>query len=346
MKQILVSCFFVVLLSQISHGQSIVQPVQPEAGHGGKAYTHQEVKQFDYAKKPDGYWLYEPAAPRPASAPVIVFLHGYGAYNPMIYGNWIRHLVLQGNIVIFPRYQRNLISPGPDKFAANAATGIRDAIEQLQTGEHVRPELDQLIVAGHSYGGVVAANLATNFKAFEVPKIDALLLCSPGTGPFKGGILDSYEKMPEDVKMLVAVSVNDRTVGEKFGHMVYHATPQVLERNLIRQHPDDHGQPGLTAGHNEAYSPNLDFDTGVRNVSARRALRIGKTDAMDYFGYWKLFDALIECTRHGAGCQVAFGDTIAQHQLGVWSDGVPLRALEVHVPIAEAPEAQAVGNTP
>ncbi|MEZ4892408.1 MAG: hypothetical protein R2778_05270 [Saprospiraceae bacterium] len=54
----------------------------------------------------DGYWLFEPADPKPDSAEVVVFLHGYGAYNPMAYGKWIKHLVAKGNIVIYPRYQK------------------------------------------------------------------------------------------------------------------------------------------------------------------------------------------------------------------------------------------------
>ncbi|HMN90953.1 MAG TPA: hypothetical protein PKD70_08160, partial [Saprospiraceae bacterium] len=77
-----------------AHAPNAVQPpVQATAGPGGSAYAHEEVIFRDFANQSDGYWLFEPAAPGPDSAHVVVFLHGYGAYNPMIYGAWIRHLV-------------------------------------------------------------------------------------------------------------------------------------------------------------------------------------------------------------------------------------------------------------
>ena len=93
------SLFSILLCAQITG------PEQPLAGPGGKAYLHQQVHFQDFASEADGYWLFEPIAPKPDSADVIVFLHGYGAIDPSIYGHWIRHLVLQGNIVIYPRYQ-------------------------------------------------------------------------------------------------------------------------------------------------------------------------------------------------------------------------------------------------
>ena len=95
-------------------------------------YHHQSVDFQDFAQKADGYWLFEPAAPKPDSAHVIVFVHGYGGYNPMIYGKWIQHLVRQGNIVIYPRYQKNLHSPRPRKFSTNVSQAIRDALIELE----------------------------------------------------------------------------------------------------------------------------------------------------------------------------------------------------------------------
>ena len=112
--------------------QGTPYPGQPPTGPGGAEYTHQSVAFFDGAKYADGYWLFEPADPRPDSAEVVVFMHGYGAYNPMAYGKWIKHLVAKGNIVIYPRYQRNLIMPRPNAFPRYAARGIRDALAALE----------------------------------------------------------------------------------------------------------------------------------------------------------------------------------------------------------------------
>ena len=59
-------------------------PFQPIAGPGGQAASHSEVIFQDFAAEPDGYWLFEPTGPKPDSAHVIVFIHGYGAIDPMI----------------------------------------------------------------------------------------------------------------------------------------------------------------------------------------------------------------------------------------------------------------------
>ena len=110
-----------VLFFQSSYSQNKVSPIQPLCSPENPAYAHDSLIIHNFAENPDGYWLYEPACPTPEQANVVVFMHGYGAYNPMIYGAWIKHLVLNGNIVIFPRYQKNLFSPSTDKFVENAA---------------------------------------------------------------------------------------------------------------------------------------------------------------------------------------------------------------------------------
>lgn len=310
----------------------IAHPPQPEQGPGGTVYLHDSVRMMDFAAEPDGYWLFEPMQPRPDSAPVVVFNHGYGAINTMIYGKWIRHLVRRGNIVIFPRYQKNLLSPAPDEFADNAATAIRHALTELDTGDHVRPLTESLAMVGHSYGGTVSAYLGVKFEKMGIPKPRAIMMCSPGTGPFKGGRLESYEQMPSDTRLLVVVSEDDHVVGDELGKLVFESAKNTSHRNFIRQYADRHGEPDITAGHNQAYSLYEPFDNGIHNLSYWRALRSASFDAMDYNGYWKLFDALLACTREGRWCDYAFGDTEKQRSLGIWSDGTPVRKLEVSVP--------------
>ena len=56
------------------------------------------------------YWIYEPDRPKPKTAPVVIFLHGWSGTNPLYYGAWIDHIVKRGNIVVFPRYQSNILT--------------------------------------------------------------------------------------------------------------------------------------------------------------------------------------------------------------------------------------------
>ena len=331
MKKIIL---FLLLFSNFSIliAQDKFQPSQPAKGPGSATYYHDEVIQYDFAQNSDGYWLYEPASPRPDSANVIVFNHGYGGYNPMIYGKWIKHLVLKGNIVIYPRYQKNVYFPRPKHFSTNVSQAIRDALDKMKNGSFIKPITRKLAMVGHSYGGVITADLAVNFENHNIPKPVAILLCSPGTGPFKGGLLDTYEKMPADTKVVIMVSENDKIVGDKFGKKVFETATNVTQRNYIRQLHDNSTSPPHGAGHNESYALDMDFDNGKRNATARRALRRGTTNHIDYYGYWKIFDALLDCSQSGENCEYAMGNTPEQRFLGLNSNDQPLLELQVILP--------------
>lgn len=305
-------------------------PSQPMSGPGGKDYVCQSVRMYDFAQKPYGYWLFEPVGTgRPDSAQVVVLIHGYGAYNPMIYGEWIEHLVLRGNIVIFPRFQRNLFFPRPGRFGDHSARAIRDALIELEDPKYVRPIADYLVIAGHSYGGVVSADLAVNFREYGIPQPKGVFLCSPGSGPFKGGRLKTYDGMPENTKLVIMASEGDNIVGDEFARLVFETAVNTPERNLIYQYRDS---LGMGAGHSQCYAVNLDFDSGRRSPSAKRALRGARCNALDFNGYWKILDALISCLDSGNYCRYALGDNLEQRTLGYWSNGRPIRELEVITP--------------
>jgi pimeloyl-ACP methyl ester carboxylesterase len=301
-------------------------------GLGGQEYVSQSVIFSEFAEKPDGYYLFEPASPRPDSAHVIVFLHGYGAYNPMIFGKWIAHLVKKGNIVIYPRYQKSLFSPKPEQFAANCAKGIQDAIALLQDGNHVKPILNHVIYIGHSYGGTVCADFAVNHAKYQVPKPTAMLLCQPGTAKFKGGRLKNYSKADKDLLLTIIVTENDGTTGDEFGKLVYQTATNTPKRTFLRVFRDNHGFPALTATHLEPYSLLMDFDTKVNNFTSKRAIHQSKFDAYDYNLHWRIADAMMDCTRQAKNCNYCTGNTPEISDLGNWSDGVPVKKPQVIVP--------------
>lgn len=323
-----------VLKGLFATAQGTPYPGQPLDGPGGAEYLHRKVAFSDAATKADGYWLFEPADPRPDSAEVVVFLHGYGAYNPMAYGKWIKHLVAKGNIVIYPRYQKNLISPRAEEFPKNTVKGINDALETLKTGDHVHPRTDKIVYIGHSYGGTIAANIGVNYKALGAPKPSAIFLCEPGTGPLKGARLDSYEGLSPDLNLLIVVGADDYVVGAELGARVFKTATNTPKRNFIVQHRDTTGRRWLLATHAEPYCYDLDFDTGVRNYTARRVLLTSRLDEVDFMCYWKLGDALIDYTRHGKYEDIAFGNTSKQRFMGQRPDGQAFRELEVFVPAA------------
>lgn len=308
------------------------QPGQPESGPGGQDYAHNDVHFQDFAAREGGFWLFEPLEPKPDSAHVVVFIPGYGGFNPMIYGKWIRHLVRKGNIVIFPRYQTNLIFPGPDKFADNVAFAIRDGLYELGKPGHSRPLTSKLAIAAHSYGGVISCNLAINYESYGIPPPKTLMLCSPGSGKLEGGRLNSYAGMPSDVSIVIIVSEEDWVVGDEFALKVFNEARNAKNLNLLRQRVDDYGTPVVEAHHNMPYALDVTFDGGSRSYSSKKALNISTLDVIDYFGYWKIFDAMLNCERIGANCVYAYGGTPQQLSLGHWSDGTPVKPL-IYVPV-------------
>lgn len=327
---ILISLFGMVHSTEFSKPAA---PEQPVSGPGGAQYLHGEVEFSDFARRPDGFWLFEPAAPIPDRAPVVVFHHGYGAINPMIYGAWIRHLVRQGNIVIYPRYQKNLLFPGSKHFVPNAVKGIKSALRLLSEEEgRIRPDTNAFFMAGHSYGGAITANIAARYEELGLPQPKGVVLCAPGTGPLKGGLLETYEGINPKTRLGIMVSVNDYVVGEELGRKIYETATQAPFRFLTRQFPDEHGAPELTAGHNECYALDAELDGGVDNLSLRRAQRVAQENAADYFGFWKMLDAMMACELRGTHCELAKGCGAEAAYMGQWSDDHPVQPLEVWVP--------------
>jgi hypothetical protein len=79
---------------------------------------------------------------------------------------------------------------------------------------------------------------------------------------------------------------------------------------LVRS--DEHGTPALVADHFLPLS-----GSGY------------PADALDFYGPWKLFDALQDCATRRQDCQIALGGTAQQCYMGRWSDGVPVTPLQV-----------------
>ena len=158
------------------------------------------------------------------------------------------------------------------------------------------------------------------------------MICSSGTAWLKGGRLKDYSAMPEDLKLVIFVSENDKVVGEEFSWKVFREATANTSRVMLRQSADTYGDTLIGDGHNQPYALDMAFDTGVRNYTAKKALRTATTDPVDYNGYWRVFDSLLECSRNGQHCETALCGCPQQAELGFWSDGTPIKPLEVIVP--------------
>lgn len=304
-------------------------------------YTVEGIRVIDAYDTEDGYYVFAPLAGQAISGDIVVFVHGYGALNPMVYGSWLRHLVNQGHHVIFPRYQEKILSTAPGDFVPNTASAIVHAIETIRTSApQVRTET--MYLCGHSYGGVILANIASHWESFGLPEPRITMLCEPGSGPFRGGVLDSYEMLHPSTQLVIVVGDNDQTVGQSLGKKIFESAVNTPNRILLWQYASKHNDiHQVGASHYEPYAMDLSFDNGIENLTTRRAHKLARTDQIDTLGYWKIFDLLIHRACEGNGTN-AFTQTECTTfaSLGNWPDGTPLRPMDIFTP-----NANASGNT-
>jgi dienelactone hydrolase len=319
---LIIALFLILLNSAYSQSITIQPPVQPSNGPGGMDYNHSQVISYTYGSGALQYWIFEPASPKPQSAPVIVFNHGWGATDPIFYQAWINHLVKKGNIVIYPKYQSSIFDSS-DNFTKNAIFSVKDALKRLNTGDHVRPQTDNLAIVGHSAGGLITINMASLATSEGLPAPKAIFCVEPGksrsANDTMGPVLENLSKVPANALLLTLVGEDDSIVGFSDAKKIIQQTPQIPSENkdYVVMVSDQHGSSYLLADH---ISPLAIWNYNNSNILV---------NALDYYGTWKLFDGLYEASFYGKNRDYALGNTSKQRFMGIWSDGVPVKELIV-----------------
>jgi len=322
---VLVAALFVGVACEPRGDTLASQPAQPPAGPGGSDYAHGSARITrirDGLTDPSGYWLIEPADPTPASAPVLVYLHGYGASEPDDgYEAMLVHFARKGWVVVFPWQGLPLDF---SEHETNARAALLRALEELSTGDHPTPE-GRLALAGHSLGASVALRMAGAGEPV-VPTPDVVVLHDPQDRRLfpellSGGVLAT---IPETVHLLILQTETSAPGGPddagSFAMDAWTGTPQIssARRSFLRLRSDRHGTPTIEADHN-----------GCRSGYGGLPL-----DSHDVWSYWRptegaLREAMGEpfagyrvfCNEPGAACDAA-------RDQGRWSDGVPVAPLE------------------
>lgn len=229
-------------------------PPQPAGGPGGSDYRHAEVRESKHGSGGTEYHLFEPARPAPESAPVVVFLHGWTAIDPWLYGAWINHLARRGNIVIHARYQESALTP-TEVFTSNMVTAVKAALEELRQPGRVKPDKSRFAVAGHSVGGLLTANLGALAAESDLPFPRALMSVQPGRsarGQRGFGVkLEDLSKLPTDALLLCLTGERDRVCGDADARRILAESTSIPaeRKNLIVLTTDTHGKPALTGSH-------------------------------------------------------------------------------------------------
>jgi len=315
----LAACSFaaIVLLPVVSSAQwQPLPPWQSPTGPGGGDYPWAQVTAAQYTNTQDPdltYWIVAPqgwkgAGAAPAQVPLVVFLHGWGANEPVYYQYWLAHLARKGRIVVFPMYQNS--TTFSFLFAAKAIFSIQQAMSQIAAGT---PGANGLLldttagmtVIGHSFGATTGINVAARYAANRLPRPRALLLLNP-----VNSMLDaSLAGVPSNTLLDCVVGDADDIVGRTGCDAVWDKTTHIrsANRNYIWMYSDAHGSPALVANH---FVPTI-------------------LNALAFNGMWKLGDALADCAAYQTECATAVGGGVQQTSMGWWSDGVPVHPLTV-----------------
>ncbi|MCW5890473.1 MAG: alpha/beta hydrolase fold domain-containing protein [bacterium] len=280
-------------------------PPQPTSGPGGNDYPHGSYVMTTNGTGALQYWVYAPAAPAPATAPLVVVLHGANVLTPDPYLPWIEHLVRRGNLVVYPKFQANVLTL-PSTYTGNAITAIQNALAWLAaTPSHVQPDLAKFALVGHSYGGLVSVNIANRWASISLPQPKALMPVQP----WYDNMDASLGGIPSTVLMNCVVGADDLLAGAQGCDLIWARTGHVpaANRDFVTMRTDAHGPVALQANH---VAP-----TG--NV----------LDALDWYALWQTFDGLTDCAFYGTHCEYGLEDTPEHRGMGFWSDGVPVIPL-------------------
>lgn len=297
------------------------QPSQPTHGPGSSDYPHAGFRMSKHGAGAKQYWIFTPDDPKPERAPVVVFLHGWASFEPDVYGAWIKHLVRRGNIVIYPRYQESLRSL-PGAFAVNAVAATREAISRLMTGD-VQPDQEKLAFVGHSMGAILSANIAQNAAQLDMPTPRALFLAEPSFEPLVG----SYDKISAETLVVVAVGADLKRDSSARKILQGSTLIPPEKKNYVALPSDLQGNPPILSDH---FAPCAADQFDEAATSKPRNQWRGRTrDALDYYGYWKFCDGLLDAAFFGRNQHYALTDSPELRFMGFWSDGTPVRQATI-----------------
>ena len=313
---------------------SATPPAPPSSGPGSASYAHAGVTKNLYGEGALAYWVFEPANPAPASAPVVLFLHGWRATDPRDYGGWIDHLARKGNIVLYPVFEGGR-SDSTDEIMAHAIQGTKDALERIKQGP-IRPDLDRFAIVGHSLGGGLTSQVAARVQASGLPTPKVIMPTQPGWKGNDAMPTDKLGDIPASVLMLIVVGSQDQFASTRQGKVIYSATKQIPpdQKRYVTIQGDNHGSPPLIADHSSPLAFRPDYGVPATAAQQRRiqlvervtGMRENTANALNYWGYYRLFDALADAGFSGKKIDAALAGA---QPSGKWSDGAALQPFLV-----------------
>lgn len=243
--------------------------------------------------------------------PVIFFAHAYGVIYPKLYDALIQHIVSQGYALVYAPYKGNI--PHRERYQM-LWSGFESAVKNYPE----KFDLDRIGFMGHSYGGGAIPALAyQGLVQKQWGKQGAFLFIMAPYYSFEINY-EQLQHLPPQTKLLLQVYEEDRVNDHRIAINLFNQfTLSPDRKNYVMIRSDKNLNCRLVADHETPLSSGLPRKKIVVN-------------GLDYYGVYRLFDALADYTFYGSlnGKSVALGrQNDQQTYMGSWPNGVEVKRL-------------------
>lgn len=293
--------------------EDISNPVDSGFGADGSLLTKELV--FGNSSFPEqNVYVFLPESVQ-TPVPMLLFLHGYNGGNPDYFSHFIPHIVSNGTAVIFPTYSAvptvNSENVVMEKYQM-LASGINEAFRKY--GDLF--DTTRVGIFGHSFGGGAVPWIALKYLSERGwgQKSSFMFVSAPW---YVFGMNDStYSKLPSNLKVNIVTYCDDAFNDHQMAvSMFNHLNVPLSEKRYFTFFSDTLDSMIQPANHFVPY--------GIENIN-------GLQDNLDYFGIFKLYDALqsysFNGTTEGKACALGKHSRI-QNWAGVWPDGTAVKPI-------------------
>lgn len=302
--------FFIILLSVLLfpvHAQ-IKGPILPiNSGYGsGGSYSAavDSIVNPMWPLDPIYTWVYHPSNST-GRHPVVFFCHGFGAINPIVYDAYIRHIVSLGYTVVYPAYPA-IATTNFEGLYDIMFNGFCQAVSQY--GEYM--DTTKLGIVGHSFGAGAASSMTLRCQTKGWGNNSRFMLLHAPWYVFDVA-QSQLRSFPDNCKLLVQVYEEDRTNDHRMAVDLFNTISiPASEKDFMMVYSDS----------STVFNYKLQAVHGTP-VANLYSIGYNCIDGLDYYGTWRLFDALADYSfnNNQSAKNVALGNgSTEQIDFGTW----------------------------
>ena len=244
--------------------------------------------------------------------PTILFAHSFRWSHPKYFKPLIKHIVSKGYIVVFPSFKIVDIDPKHKRRYDLLFSGYREALELYSS----KIDTTRIGFIGHSFGGGAIPAIAWKYLAEKRWGENGAFMFIMAPWFVYHITQSNLEAFPSHAKLIVQVYAGSRTNDWRIGKDIFNTINiPTEEKDFIVIYSDSNSTYQLEADHSAPHGP-----------ESRR----GEENAIDYYGIYRLVDALAEYSFYGNlnAKNVALGNNCPEQRfMGTWPDCTPVREL-------------------